>query len=220
MKDLKWIVTVSFMFLYQAGAFPQGAMLVEDPASIAQSAAQFCEEMTEAGDQKATLIQQLKQMIQQAKLFKDNADKYKKCMKWVKNARAAIELLDKVNALKDNYSAFYDMVRKCDWLSKKERNNLIYNANLIVTESSRIYEEAKIIVREFTEEGDAGLSSYERIQLLEQSGAKVDALNDNLDVMRVYTERTVEERQYYADLHAAMYNQYAPSDCHVDYSVK
>lgn len=215
MKNLKFACLLLFLSL-STQLYPQGAMLVEDPTAIAQSASQFCEEMTVAAEQKSTLLQQMKQMLQQSQLLKENAEKFKKCMKWVKNARAVIELLDKVKNLKDNYVAFYDQVRKCDFLNKTERNNLIYNANIIVKASAEIYEEAKTIVSEFKEDGDAGLSSYERIQLLERMGAKIDDLNQDLNTLKFYANQKVEERRMVMNLSYGLFNQYSPSACHMD----
>lgn len=219
MKSLKYVWLFLLLFFSMGRAYSQGAMIVQDPTAIAQSAAQFCDEMSTAVDQKTTLLKQMHEMLAQSKMMKENAEKFKKCMKWVKNARSVIELLNKVSALKDNYVAFYNQVKKCDYLNKSERKNLIYNANIIVSESAEIYEEAKTIVGEFTGDGDAGLSSYERIQLLEQMGTKIEALNGKLEVMKSYTERKVTERQRLMGLSAALINQYCPSENHISVSV-
>ncbi len=215
MKNLKF-ATLLFFLAFSVRVFPQGAMLVEDPTAIAQSASQFCEEMTVAAEQKSTLLQQIKEMLQQSKLLKANVEKYKKCMKWVKNARSVIELLDKVKTLKDNYVDFYDQVKKCNYLNREERNNLIYNANIIVKASADIYEEAKTIVGEFTDDGDAGLSSYERIQLLENMGSKIDNLNQDLNTLKFYANQKVAERQMVMNLSYGLVNQYMPSQCHMN----
>lgn len=219
MDKMKWII-IGFMMLANVDLFSQAAMLVEDPMAIAQSASQFCEEMTVAGDQKKTLLLQMKEMMEQSKLLKANVDKYKKCMKWVKNARSAVALLDKTKKLKDNYLLFYEQVRKCDLLSKTERNNLVYNANLIVKESSEIYEEAKTIIGEFSEEGDAGLSSFERIQLLEKLGEKMDKMNDKINVIKSYVNNEIKKRERLVTLSSAVYNQYVPAQYHIRLTAK
>ncbi len=191
-------------------------VIVSNPSAIAQSAAQFCEEMAVASDQKVTLLNQVKEMLEQSKFMKENADKFKKCMKWVKNARAAVELLDKVKKLKDNYVHFYEQVRNCDILSKTERNNLVYNANLIVQESSEVYEEAKTIISEFTGKEDAGLTSFERIQLMEKLGEKIEKLNGKINVIRSYVKTEVEKRREVINLSMSMYNQFCPSQYRIN----
>lgn len=193
----------------------QGAMIVEDPVAIAQTASNFCEEMASASDQKITLMEQMKEMLEQSKMMKEGAEKYKKCMKWVKNARSVVSLIDKVNHLKDSYVLFYRQLRDCDYMSASERNNIAYNANLIVKESSEVYEEAKTIIGEFTSEGDAGLSSFERIQLIENIGVKIDALDEKLELLKYHANQKVKERKRVIDGMLCFYNQYCPSECRI-----
>ena len=219
-KKMKCLFLALCLSCITTGAFAQGALIVEDPAAIAQTASNFCEEMASATDQKVTLLEQMKEMLNQSKLMKESAEKYKKCMKWVKNARSVVTLIDKVNHLKDNYKTFYGQLMSCDYLSKTERNNIAYNANLIVKESAEVYEEAKTIIGEFSGEGDAGLSSYERIQLIEKVGEKIDALNDKLNVLKYRANETVVERKQTINYTLSLYNQYTPSEYRLEYKTK
>ncbi|MCR5498717.1 MAG: hypothetical protein K6F48_12865 [Paludibacteraceae bacterium] len=214
---LKHILVASVFSCVSMCAMAQGAMIVEDPVAIAQTASNFCEEMANATDQKVTLLEQMKEMLNQSKLMKENAEKYKKCMKWVKNARSVVSLLDKVNHLKDNYKTFYGQLVSCDYLSKAERNNIAYNANLIVKESAEVYEEAKTIIGEFTGEGDAGLTSFERIQLIDKIGERIDALNDKLNVIKYQANQKVDERRRTINYTLSLYNQYTSSAYRLEY---
>ena len=214
---LKHILVASVLSCVSMCAMAQGAMIVEDPVAIAQTASNFCEEMANATDQKVTLLEQMKEMLNQSKLMKENAEKYKKCMKWVKNARSVVSLLDKVNHLKDNYKTFYGQLVSCDYLSKAERNNIAYNANLIVKESAEVYEEAKTIIGEFTGEGDAGLTSFERIQLIDKIGERIDALNDKLNVIKYQANQKVDERRRTINYTLSLYNQYTSSAYRLEY---
>lgn len=214
---LKHILVASVLSCVSMCAMAQGAMIVEDPVAIAQTASNFCEEMANATDQKVTLLEQMKEMLNQSKLMKENAEKYKKCMKWVKNARSVVSLLDKVNHLKNNYKTFYGQLVSCDYLSKAERNNIAYNANLIVKESAEVYEEAKTIIGEFTGEGDAGLTSFERIQLIDKIGERIDALNDKLNVIKYQANQKVDERRRTINYTLSLYNQYTSSAYRLEY---
>lgn len=216
-SGLKHILVASVLSCVSMWAMAQGAMIVEDPVAIAQTASNFCEEMANATDQKVTLMEQMKEMLNQSKLMKENAEKYKKCMKWVKNARSVVSLLDKVNHLKDNYKTFYGQLVSCDYLSKAERNNIAYNANLIVKESAEVYEEAKTIIGEFTGEGDAGLTSFERIQLIDKIGERIDALNDKLNVIKYQANQKVDERRRTINYTLSLYNQYTSSAYRLEY---
>ena len=216
-SGLKHILVASVLSCVSMWAMAQGAMIVEDPVAIAQTASNFCEEMANATDQKVTLMEQMKEMLNQSKLMKENAEKYKKCMKWVKNAKSVVSLIDKVNHLKDNYKTFYGQLMSCDYLSKTERNNIAYNANLIVKESAEVYEEAKTIIGEFTGDGDAGLTSFERIQLIEKIGEKIDGFNDKLNVLKYRANQKVVERKQTINYTLSLYNQYSPSSCRLEY---
>lgn len=216
-NKLKRLILVVGIVCFPMGLFAQGAMIVEDPVAIAQTASNFCEEMANATDQKVTLLEQMKEMLNQSKLMKENAEKYKKCMKWVKNARSVVSLLDKVNHLKDNYKTFYGQLVSCDYLSKAERNNIAYNANLIVKESAEVYEEAKTIIGEFTGEGDAGLTSFERIQLIDKIGERIDALNDKLNVIKYQANQKVDERRRTINYTLSLYNQYTSANYRLEY---
>lgn len=216
-NKLKRLILVVGIVCFPMGLFAQGAMIVEDPVAIAQTASNFCEEMANATDQKVTLLEQMKEMLNQSKLMKENAEKYKKCMKWVKNARSVVSLLDKVNHLKDNYKTFYGQLVSCDYLSKAERNNIAYNANLIVKESAEVYEEAKTIIGEFTGDGDAGLTSFERIQLIEKIGEKIDGFNDKLNVLKYRANQKVVERKQTINYTLSLYNQYTSANYRLEY---
>ncbi|MBO7606301.1 MAG: hypothetical protein J6T28_01620 [Paludibacteraceae bacterium] len=216
-SGLKHILVASVLSCVSMWAMAQGAMIVEDPVAIAQTASNFCEEMANATDQKVTLMEQMKEMLNQSKLMKENAERYKKCMKWVKNARSVVSLIDKVNHLKDNYKTFYGQLMNCDYLSKTERNNIAYNANLIVKESAEAYEEAKTIIGEFTGEGDAGLTSFERIQLIEKIGEKIDEFNGKLNILKYNANQKVVQRRQTINYTLSLYNQYAPSEYRLEY---
>ncbi len=214
---LKYILATSVLSCVSMWAMAQGAMIVEDPVAIAQTASNFCEEMANATDQKVTLMEQMKEMLNQSQLMKENAERYKKCMKWVKNARSVVSLLDKVNHLKDNYKTFYGQLMECDYLSKTERNNIAYNANLIVKESAEVYEEAKTIIGEFTGEGDAGLTSFERITLIDNIGKKIDEFNAKLETLKSNANKKVEERRKTIDYTLSLYNQYTSANYRLEY---
>ena len=214
---LKHILVASVLSCVSMCAMAQGAMIVEDPVAIAQTASNFCEEMANATEQKVTLMEQMKEMLSQSQLMKENAERYKKCMKWVKNARSVVSLLEKVNNLKDNYKTFYGQLMCCDYLSKTERNNIAYNANLIVKESAEAYEEAKTIIGEFTGEGDAGLTSFERITLIDNIGKKMDEFNSKLEILKYKANKKVEERRKTIDYTLSLYNQYTSANYRLEY---
>ena len=51
-NKLKRLILVVGIVCFPMGLFAQGAMIVEDPVAIAQTASNFCEEMANATDQK------------------------------------------------------------------------------------------------------------------------------------------------------------------------
>ena len=88
---------------------------------------------------------------------------------------------------------------------------------LIVKESAEVYEEAKTIIGEFTGEGDAGLTSFERIQLIDKIGERIDALNDKLNVIKYQANQRVDERRRTINYTLSLYNQYTSSAYRLEY---
>ncbi len=196
--------------------FSQAPLPVMDGTALAQDALNFCDQMDVAVEQRSALFKQMEQMLEQSKMMKEGADKFKKCMDWVKKARSVVSLLDKTNTLRKNYKTFYSQLGSCDYLSVKERKNLMYNANLLVSEASDVYDEVKTIVGEFKGEGDAGLSSYERIQLVERISEKLDGYNQKLEIMKSYANQIVKGRRKVRNMTMGVYNQFCPSECRIE----
>lgn len=207
---------ILLVFVIPVNVRSQVPMPVEDLGAMTQNAINFCDEMDNAFEQVFLLNHQIEQMKEQSKMLKEGADKFKKCMDWVKKARAVVSLLDKTNNLRQNYKTFYNQLKSCDYLSSKERKNLMFNANLLVDAASDVYDEVKTIVGEFKGDGDAGLSSFERIQLIEKISDKLDGYNRKMNIMKAYANQLVEGRRKVRNMTMGVYNQFCPSECRIE----
>lgn len=214
MRSSKLRVLILLVSLIPMKVYSQ-PMPVEDLGAMTQNAMNFCDEMDNAFEQMSVLKHQMEQMKEQSKMMKEGADKFKKCMDWVKKARSVVSLLDKTNDLRKNYKTFYRQLQSCDYLSSKERKNLMFNANLLVNEASDVYDEVKTIVGEFKGDGDAGLSSFERIQLIEKISDKLDGFNRKMNIMKAYANQIVRERRQVRMMTMGVYNQFCPSECQI-----
>jgi len=183
-------------------------MIVEDPGGIAQRALNFVDQMSEAIEEKYAMYEQIEQAVQQAELVKKNMDKFKKVMDWVKQGKEVISIIQTVEDINTELNSFRKYLRNSTYLTENEQYVLYCQGFDVYSEAMDFIKETQKYISDFKNEDDAGLSSAERIALLQKVKEDVSSLKMKLKLIRTDANKRIQYKKTKCDSYYNLANTF------------
>lgn len=157
---------IASMCLIWSSSTANAQMVVSDPASVAQRAMNFVDQMSEAIEEKYAMYEQIEQASEQIKMAKKSYDKYRKVMGWVKTSQEIISIITIGEEISKEVNDFRRYLNGSQMLNADEQFRLYLAAFKFYEKAMDHITEAKRYISDFNSEEDTGLSSAERLDLL------------------------------------------------------
>lgn len=192
---MKNVVLTALFLCCSSHLYSQAAMVVTDPTSFAQRAMNFVEQMEEAVEEKYVMYEQIEQMTMQAEEFKKNADRFKSAMNWVKRAKDFVVIVQAAEDIANDLNEFRNKLTQTDWLNEGEQLSLYMKGFSIYSDAMDLIEEAKLYVSDFKSDDDAGLSSAERLELLNKIRSQMAASKTKLQLVKNESQSVIDRKK-------------------------
>lgn len=203
---MKNIVLLALLLCGASPLYSQGAMVVTDPTSFAQRAMNFVDQMAEAVEEKYVMYEQIEQMVMQAEDFKKNAEKFKTAMNWVKRAKDFVVIVQAAEDMANDLNEFRNQLTQTDWLNEGERLSLYLKGFGIYSDAMDLIEEAKLYVSDFKSEEDAGLSSAERLELLNRIRSQMATCKTKMQLVKGDAQDVIDRKKEMCEPYLNIYS--------------
>ena len=152
------------------------------------------------------MYEQIEQMVMQAEDFKKNAEKFKTAMNWVKRAKDFVVIVQAAEDMANDLNEFRNQLTQTDWLNEGERLSLYLKGFGIYSDAMDLIEEAKLYVSDFKSEDDAGLSSAERLDLLNRIRSQMAACKTKMQLVKGDAQDVIDRKKEMCEPYLNIYS--------------
>ncbi|MBO5132094.1 MAG: hypothetical protein IKL19_02555 [Paludibacteraceae bacterium] len=161
--------------------YAQGAMVISDPASVAQRFVLATEEMTEQIEQKYKFIEQIdlaRKALDQSRKLQQNIEIVSS---FVKSAQEVVDIISVGENIVQNFKSMQNAIFKSDLLSNDEKFMCIAEMINCCDNINEISKKATAVVSDKNADKGVTLSDFERLQELRTLKREMEMTSDEMN---------------------------------------
>lgn len=179
MKKLLYSVCLSIGVHFHICA--QGAMVISDPASVAQRFVLATEEMTEQIEQKYKFIEQIdlaRKALDQSRKLQQNIEVVSS---FVKSAQEVVDIISEGESIIRNFKSMQNAIFNSDLLNNDEKYMCIAEMINCCDNIKEISKKATAVVSDKNADKGVKLSDFERLQELRTLKLEMEMTSDEMN---------------------------------------